>query len=610
MSRLGKTLIAPGVSGPISAVVELLSPASLKDCRTAAEARERIGAHDVKFSYALLAGSSPKDYVRFPDDDSYIKGNIGDLATFVANAGVPQDALRYSVAVLQEGVEDAVAILHEAVGESDVTKTNLAELLRQDFTDKTIAQALGISATVMVNALVFQQRLAGPHDVRNVAQMQHDGDLTQAGFLLEWTRILEINYWSVFALAKAILREVRQPPLAQGLVDVIARTADKLAALGVAESHDLAGVVFQRFVTDRKYLATFYTRPESATLLAHLAVSPKGWGDRRRYRKFRMADYACGTGTLIHAAYDRIARLHEAAGGNPKREHAYMIGSAITAADIMPSAAHLTASMLSSMYPDETYSDTRVVIPAYGRGEDDHVSLGSLELLSPDARVASFFGITSPATQLEGTGERQTAFTLDMPPAAQDLVIMNPPFTRAMSDWIEGDEGTWKPFNALGNARDTQHLMRARERWLAQGTCYNGYQSMPSAFCAVADHMTSAGGVVALVLPLTCCQGVSWQKFRDMLYRKYRDVLVVGITQPKASDQAWSADTSMAEVLVVARKRRNGGDQSNGRGVFVSLYSRPTSPMEATETARAVQIVASSPALRAVDPSSERIGGF
>ena len=178
---------------------------------------------------------------------------------------------------------------------------------------------------------------------------------------------------------------------------------------------------------------------------------------------------------------------------------------------------------------------------------------------------------------------------------------MNPPFTRAMSDWIEGDEGTWKPFNALGNARDTQHLMRARERWLAQGTCYNGYQSMPSAFCAVADHMTSAGGVVALVLPLTCCQGVSWQKFRDMLNRKYRDVLVVGITQPKASDQAWSADTSMAEVLIVARKRRNGGDQSNGRGVFVSLYSRPTSPMEATETARAIQIAVSSPALRAVE---------
>ena len=602
-SRLGKTLVAPGFSGPVSAVVELLSPTSLKNCRTAAEARERIAAGNVEFSYALLTGNNPDHYIRFPDDNSYITGNIRDLAMFVANASVPHDALRHSVTVLQEGVEDAVAILHEAIGDSDVTKANLAELLRQDFTDETIDQALGIGATVMINALVFQQRLAGPHDVRNVAQMQDDGDMTQAGLLAEWTRILEINYWSVFALAKAMVHEVRQPPLAQGLVDVIARTADKLATLGVADSHDLAGVVFQRFVTDRKYLATFYTRPESATLLAHLAVPAEGgkWGDRDHYRKFRMADYTCGTGTLIHAAYDRIARLYETAGGNPKLEHAYMIGSAITAADIMPSAAHLTASMLSSMYPDETYSDTRVVIPAYGRGDDGQVSLGSLELLSPDARMASFFGITSPATELEGTGERRTAFTLDMPPADQDLVIMNPPFTRAMSDWIKGDEGTWKPFNALGNARDTQQLMRVREHRLVRGTCYNGYQSMPSAFCAVADHMVGADGVVALVLPLTCCQGVSWQKFRDMLNEKYGGVLIVGITRPKASDQAWSADTNMAEVLVVARKGRNGDHRDNGRGVFVSLHSRPTSPMEATETARAIHIAASSEALRRLE---------
>lgn len=599
-SRLGKTLTGPGIARPITAVVELLSPISLRECRTATEARDRIAAQETRFGYALLAGKTADECVRFPSDGHYITGTIRDLAVFVANASVPQDALAYSVSVLSEGVEGAVGVLHDASAESDATKTNLAELLKQDFTDKTMDQALGIVATVMVNALVFQQRLAGPHDVRNVAQMQDDGDLTQAGLLAEWTRILNINYWSVFSLAKAALREVRQPALAQRLVDVLAATADKLAALGVADSHDLAGVVFQRFVTDRKYLATFYTRPESATLLACLAVSKNGWEQRRRYRKYRMADYACGTGTLIHAAYDRIARLHEIAGGDPKREHAHMIGSAITAADIVPSAAHLTASMLSSVYPDETYSNTRVIIPEYGLDEEDQVSLGSLELLSPDARMASFFGLTSPATKLEGKGERRTAFTLETPPATQDLVIMNPPFTRAMSDWVEGGEGTWKPFNALGNALRTQKLMHARERRLAKGTCYNGYHSMPSAFCAVADRMTRTNGVVALVLPLTCCQGVSWAKFREMLNLKYRNVLVVGITQAKASDQAWSADTNMAEVLVVATKGRNAS-RSAGRGVFVSLNARPANSMEATEAARAIQTVASTPALRRVE---------
>ena len=62
---------------------------------------------------------------------------------------------------------------------------------------------------------------------------------------------------------------------------VMRRTADRLVALGVSQSHDLSGTVFQRLIADRKFLATFYTRPESAALLAHLAIPDDGgWGRR------------------------------------------------------------------------------------------------------------------------------------------------------------------------------------------------------------------------------------------------------------------------------------------------------------------------------------------
>ena len=82
---------------------------------------------------------------------------------------------------------------------------------------------------------------------------------------------------------------------------VMRRTADRLIALGVSQSHDLSGTVFQRLIADRKFLATFYTRPESAALLAHLAIPDDGgWDDAERVKDFRIADYACGTGTLIH----------------------------------------------------------------------------------------------------------------------------------------------------------------------------------------------------------------------------------------------------------------------------------------------------------------------
>ena len=42
-------------------------------------------------------------------------------------------------------------------------------------------------------------------------------------------------------------------------------------------AHDLTGRIFQRLIADRKYLATFYTLPASAALLARLAARVVGF---------------------------------------------------------------------------------------------------------------------------------------------------------------------------------------------------------------------------------------------------------------------------------------------------------------------------------------------
>src|SRR5437870_3219384 len=77
-------------------------------------------------------------------------------------------------------------------------------------------------------------------------------------------------------------------------------------------SHDLTGAVFQRLIADRKFLAAYYTTPPSAALLAGLAIrqgaSPAGkpWSDTEALKHMRIADFACGTGTLLSAAYQRL----------------------------------------------------------------------------------------------------------------------------------------------------------------------------------------------------------------------------------------------------------------------------------------------------------------
>ncbi|MCY4001056.1 MAG: hypothetical protein OXF84_09655 [Bacteroidetes bacterium] len=592
-ARLGKTLRK---GDPIRFVIELVSPKKLRNYTTQAEVRTHI-IENIEFQYALLNGNSTDDYERFPQT-GYIKGNIRDLAIFISNTGVSKDALEKSIAILSSGVERAIHILYDEIGHNDIFMTQVATVLNQSFTEDRITEALGIGVTVMVSALLFQQRLAGSCAVRNLDQMQADGDITQIGLLEEWDKVLKIDYWSVFSIARRFLYEIADPQLAHKLVTTVASTAQELSRLGVTDSHDLAGVVFQRFIADRKYLATFYTRPESAVLLAHLAIPMDGADTPEYYQQYRIADYACGTGTLIHAAYNRLVALYDLTGNDPSELHAHMMEKTLTAADVVPSAAHMTASMLSSVFPTHPYANTRVIIPEYGQKSDmNGVALGSLELLDAKTTLNSLFDLSSEEefgsdhiVKIGRAGMEKEALPFVIDFGSDSLVIMNPPYTRLMSDWEEGNKGTLKQYNALGNTKAVQTQMHLREKDLGKKSkCYNGYHALPSLFCAVADKMVKVGGKIALVLPLTSVQGISWTKFRTMLSTSYEDILVIGMTGPSAKDASWSADTSLVEVLIVAQKSNRAS--LNNNGTFVSLYERPKNSMEATEVARSIQRV-------------------
>lgn len=590
-SRLGEVLDPGSVrhADTVRSVVALRTPRSgLAERGTPGEVARTLTETDVLLEFALLTGT-PGRVARFPVA-GFISGRVADLAVFVDHAGVSASALQEAVSVLERGVADLVGRLRDAASRSKDWKAQIAVVLRQDYDEPRLDQMLGIAATIIINAMVFQEGLAGNRGVRNLAQLRGAGDMTQAGVMAEWDRILRINYWSIFHLARELLAGINPPQEANGALRTAATTASTLVDLGVARSHDLAGVVFQRFIGDRKYLASFYTRPESAALLAHLAVPEDGWASPDRMAAFRAADYACGTGSLIHAAYHRLNKLHELAGGDPAALHGKMIEDAITACDIVPSAAHLTAAMLSSVHPTVLYDKARVLIAEYGERLDRSTAIGSLDLLGDSSVLPSLFPMSAPEAISAKSG-RVGEFAVETPPASQDLVIMNPPFTRAMSDWESGAEGQWKQYRGLGTNPQLQQRMDERMKALGRGTCYHGTAGIGSAFVAVADKMCRTGGTVAFVLPLTAIQGMSWSGVRRLLASRYDDVVVVGLVGTRPIEQSWSADTKMAEVLIVARKAESGA--GSGRGVFVTLMRRPSNAMEATEVARAIGLARS-----------------
>ena len=161
-----------------------------------------------------------------------------------------------------------------------------------------------------------------------------------------------------------------------------------------------------------------------------------------------------------------------------------------------------------------------------------------------------------------------------------------------------------KQFRGLDNDLKTQRKMSALEKKYGAGTCAHGYAGIASWFVALADRMVKPGGAIALVLPLTALQGSSWQKVRQLIAEKYRDVVVITIAAAQSQDQSFSADTGMAETLIVCRQSSNGGD---GRGLFVSLEQRPNNEMESLELVKAISNLAADPNIRKFE--SGPIGG-
>ena len=172
----------------------------------------------------------------------------------------------------------------------------------------------------------------------------------------------------------------------------------------------------------------------SAALLARLAVAKLegvDWSDAAAIGTLRVADFACGTGALLSAVYERLAARHERAGGDPSSLHPVMMEEVLYGCDVMPSAVHITGATLSGVQPAVAFGNTRLYIFPYGRQQDNSVQIGSLERLG-DSPALTLINMSDPTQRTGSAGEETVEQVIaDIPDRSFDLVIMNPPFTRA-----------------------------------------------------------------------------------------------------------------------------------------------------------------------------------
>ena len=580
---------------PIEAAIALRYPAGVDDAYD-----QRAILADAALSWCVFTVEGDTT-VRFPQS-GWLDGSVADLADLVRLVSVPQNAVDRAADFLEQGINDAANILEEMHALRPAITAEVAALLGMD----NVPQTRRMACAIIANAMIFHERIAGMHEGIGALRSVCGPDVPdpQDRTLQAWADILAINYWPIFAIGKDILERLTSDTALQ-VLRRLRRTAASVNGTGVNNAHDLTGRVFQRLISDRKYLATFYTLPASAALLARLAVAkirpnsvgagfkpapangpkpplpsgegggegvPFDWSDPSAIAGLRIGDFACGTGALLSAVYEQIAARHESAGGDAAAIHPAMMEEVLYGCDVMPSAIHITGSTLAGIQPDVMYGRSRLYTMPYGRQEDGTVKIGSLELLQ-SSQVMTLFNTSDPALRTGSAGEETAAHVnAEVPDANFDLVIMNPPFTRNTGQ--EGEHiGTSNRAFAAFNASDSdQKDMGKRLDQLKKGTCYHGNAGIASAFAALADRKLKPGGVLALVLPLSAVAGLSWQNFRQMITSGYTDLSVLSIAA-NGDDMSFSSDTGMAECLIIARKTDGNSDMAQAH--FTSLLQRP-----------------------------------
>ena len=566
-------------SRPIEAAIALRYPGELAD-----ESDLAATLKTSSLSYCVFTQERKTTVKRFPES-GWLDGSVEDLADLIRLVSVPQWAVDEATDLMQQGIDRVAKILDEMDNSRPAITVEIASRLGMS----NVPQTRRMACAIIANAMVFHERIVGMYpgikSLRLVCGSNVDNP--QREMLAAWDHILsKINYWPIFSIGMDILAQI-PTGYATRILRTLEFTASDVDATGVENAHDLTGRIFQTLISDRKYLATFYTLPASAALLARLAVAKMegvNWADPKAIGKLRIADFACGTGALLSAVYEQIAARHERAGGNSTALHKMMMEEVLYGCDVMPSAVHITGSTLSGMQPAEKFGKSRLYPLAYGRRKDGEVKIGSLELLLGDEAV-TLYNTSDPEQRIGSSGEETvTQIRAELPDSSYDLVIMNPPFTRATNHEGAHSDITNPAFAAFDATPEDQTAMGARINQLGKGTCYHGNAGIASAFAALAHKKLKPGGILALVLPLSAAAGLSWQDFRKMLADDYTYLTVISIAAANNDALSFSSDTGMAECLIVARKLKQD-ESSDESAHFTSFSHRPRGFVHASSLA-------------------------
>lgn len=393
------------------------------------------------------------------------------------------------------------------------------------------------AAYLLVNQALFYQVLAketGAYATIDVKELKTGNDLQQKYF----SAVLRVDYRPVFSFNVA--GTIRDPEGTEALRSAIA--AIQLLSTKTL-NHDLLGKIFHNLIplSLRKVVAAYYTNSEAAELLASIAVEKKN---------DKVFDPACGSGTLLVAAYNRKKTLYEKFSDD---QHKRFLENEVYGSDIMPFAAHLAAVNLALQAPLSFTNKVNVAI------RDSTDLAPGTEVASASKAISETYLTHKLSEFSEREGKpRPKKGVVDLLEEERDLelpkfdvVIMNPPFTR------------FQRIPPHFKKRLAERFKTKRYKGIVHGQMgLHGY------FLLLADKFLEEDGRLAAVLPLTTLSLEGFYGIIRLLLAEYQIEHVIA----SSGRSAFSENTSLREILLVARK---GGPVPETRTKFTFIHASP-----------------------------------
>jgi type I restriction-modification system DNA methylase subunit len=412
--------------------------------------------------------------------------------------------------------------------------------------------------------------------------------------------ILEVDYRPVYSLAIQVVETL--PEAANIAIKGLVELAETIASKRTLLRRDFSGRVYHKVVGDwavRKNFATYFTTVPAAYLLAYLTI----FSDKSLKEDLVVGDLACGSGTLLTAIYSAIkdcyiqSRFGEGT-VDLKEFHKLMLERLIWGIDALSYAVQIASTNLALQDPTTPVRSMNMLAVPLGLREDG-ATLGSLEFVVTRGlqSIAMYLSQTPPRFLEEAEVASITGGEIPTILPEFDVIIMNPPFTRATGRRGKKGGGLFGFIPDESVRRSVlgkyNSLRREVRRYLLQLHEQDQYRAVTARikellnigpagegllFLYLAYRQIKDGGRIAFVLPKSLLSGISWYLARNLLLQKFHLEHIV-VSYDAQNGYNFSESTSLSEVLIVAKRREPSKEDEPT--TITLLLTKPKTALEA-----------------------------